>query len=90
MTKASAQSLELNPVLKLINLLRIYLMPSITSNKKMVSSLDKNSADDCLSSYLNMKTRLEDLVEISTLCKQLGVKEEFSNHEIDILYYILG
>jgi hypothetical protein len=64
-------------------------MPSITSSEKMISLLEKSNPQDCMTSYLNMKLRMEDLVEISTLCSELGVSDTFTNNEVQILYYML-
>jgi hypothetical protein len=57
---------------------------------KMVSLLQKNNPNDCLSSYLNFKNRMEDLVEISSLLKDLGWDDQKTTTETSVLFYLLS
>lgn len=56
----------------------------------MVSLLQKSNPSDCLSSYLNFKSRLEDLVEISTQLKDLGWDDQNTSTETSVVFYLLS
>lgn len=71
--------------LELIKFLSSYLMPSTTSVKKMQMSLEKSSREDCLISFINLKERLTDLVNITNSLSKLT---SISFDQLKPLYYL--
>ena len=57
---------------KSIEFLRVYMLASTTSMKKMVSNIEKQNKEENLISFLNLKERLFEIVEISDFLIQLG------------------
>lgn len=82
--------------LKHIEFLRLYLLPSITSVKKMEANLGKQGKEETMISFLNLKDRMFNLTELSIMMIELRSRKQESGGQVvlkeeDILlYHILG